>query len=261
MKEKRKPKYPIKVLLNTFSLLDIFIRKKESISIKELVKEMDLYPSTIHRILDTLNFIGYVEKNKSTNEYRLGLKAIELGTAKLNQADLISEASPYLKELSDKFNENVYLGVLFEGEVMYEAKKEALRSIRLITHVGTRAHVHCTSLGKVLIAALSKKERDKIIGNKSLPRLAKNTIVSKQRLEKDLEQVRKLGYAIDNEENENEIICFAAPIKNHIGKVVAAISVSGPTYRFDPDKKESIIKAVVETAEKISSRSGFKKES
>lgn len=256
--EQNRPKYPIKVLLNAFLIFDLLIKKNQSVSIHELSEVLNIYPSSIHRILDTLNHLGYIEKKLDSDEYQIGIKAIELGMAKLNQVDLIKDATPYLEGLSKEFNENVYLGVLFEGEVMYQAKKEAPRKISLITHVGTRAPVYSTALGKVLIADLSKKERKKIIGNKSLQRLTKNTIIDKKGLENELEKVQKLGYAIDDEENENEIKCIASPIKDNNGKVVAAISISGPSYRFNLDKQKSMIKAIMETGDKISSRLGFK---
>jgi len=256
--EQNKPKYPIKVLFNAFSIFDILIKKDRPLSIHELSEVLNIYPSSIHRILDTLNYLGYIEKNLNSNTYQIGLRAIELGMAKLNQIDLIKEATPYLEALSKEFNENVYLGVLFEGKVMYEAKKEAPRKISLITHVGTRAPVHSTALGKVLIAGLSKKERGKIIGNKSLQRLTKNTIINKKVLENEIEKIQKLGYAIDDEENENEIKCIAAPIKDNNRKVVAAISISGPSYRFNTAQQKIMIKALTETAKQISSKLGFK---
>lgn len=256
--KKKKPKYPIKVLLNTFLIFDILIKKNQPVSIYELSEVLNIYPSSIHRILDTLNYLGYIEKKLDSDTYQIGLKAIELGMAKLNQIGLINEAMPYIEALSKEFNENVYLGVLFEGEVMFEAKKEAPRKISLITHVGTRAPVHSTALGRVLIADLTKKEREKIIGNKSLPRLTKNTIVNKKVLENEIEKIQKVGYAIDDEENENEIRCVAAPIKDNNGKIVAAISISGPSYRVNTAQQKIMIKAVIETAKQISSRLGFK---
>jgi len=256
--EKNRPKYPIKVLLNTFLIFDVLIRKNQPVSIHELTEVLNIYPSSIHRILDTLNYLGYIEKKLDSDTYQIGLKATELGMVRLNQISLIKEAMPYIEALSKEFNENVYLGVLFEGEVMFEAKKEAPRKISLITHVGTRAPVHSTALGKVLIAGLSKKERKKIIGNKSLRRLTKNTIINKKVLENEIEKIQKIGYAIDDEENENEIKCVAAPIKDNNGKVVAAISISGPSYRFNTAQQKIMIKAVIETAKQISSRLGFK---
>lgn len=256
--EQNRPKYPIKVLFNTSLIFDILIKKNRAVSINELSEVLNIYPSSIHRILDTLNYLGYIEKKLDSDTYQIGLRAIELGMVKLNQIDLIKEVTPHFEALSKEFNENAYLGVLFEGEVTYEAKKEAPRKIRLITHVGTRAPVHSTALGKVLIAGLSKKERKKIIGNKSLQYLTKNTITNKKVLENEIEKIQKLGYAIDNEENENEIKCIAAPIKDNNGKVVAAISISGPSYRFNTAKQKIMIKAVIDTAKQISSRLGFK---
>jgi DNA-binding IclR family transcriptional regulator len=258
IKEQNRPKYPIKVLLNTCSIFDILIKKNRPVTIHELSETLNIYPSTIHRILDTLHYLGYIEKRLDSDEYQIGLRAIELGLVKLDQISLIKEANPYLEALSKEMNENVYLGVLFEGEVMYEAKKEALRKISLITHVGTRAPVYCTSLGKVLIANLPPKEREKILGDKPLQRLAKNTIIDRKVLEKEIVKVQKLGYAIDDEEYENEIRCVAAPIRSHQGEVIAAVSISGPSYRFTPDREATMVKAVIETAKEISIRLGWK---
>ena len=258
VKEALKPKYPIKALLNACSIFDILIKENRPVSIHELSDSLNLYPSTIHRILDTLHYLGYIEQKKNTDEYQIGLKAIELGLVKLNQINLIKEANPFLEALSEEMNENVYLGVLFQDQVMYEAKKEASRKISLITHVGTRALVHCTSLGKVLIANLPLKDRERILGSKPLPRLTKNTIVSRKELEKEIKKVQRLGYAVDEEEHENEIRCVAAPIRNYKGKVIAAVSISGPYYRFTPDREKVMIKAILETAKKISSRLGHK---
>ena len=257
-KEQNKPKYPIKVLLNSFSILDILIKKNQPITIHELSETLNLYPSTIHRILDTLHYLGYIEKRLDSDEYQLGLKAIELGLSKLNQINLIKEANPFLEALSKETNENIYLGVLFEGEVMYEAKKEASRKINLMTHVGTRALVHCTSLGKVLIANLPLKEKELILGSDPLQCRTKNTIIDRMALEKELEKVKRLGYAIDEEENENEIRCIAAPIRNHRGEVIAAVSISGPSYRFTLEREETMIKAIIKTAKEISLRLGFR---
>ncbi len=257
MKE-NKPKYPIKVLLNTFLIFDILIEREQPVSIHELSEALNIYPSTIHRILDTLNYIGYIENKIDSDKYQIGVRAIELGMAKLNQIDLIKIAKPNLESLSKEFNENVYLGVIFDGKVMYEAKKEAPRKISLVTHVGTRAPLHSTSLGKVLITDLSKKERDKILGKKPLQRLTKNTITDRNILENEIEKVKKLGYAIDNEENENEIKCIAAPIKDNNGKVIAAISISGPSYRCNNAKQKTMIKVLVKTAKQISLKLGFK---
>jgi len=160
MKEKA-PNYPIKVLNKTFSILEILLQQGSAMNMTEIGKKIDLYPSTIHRILDTLKHGGYVEQDSHTQKYQLGLKVLELGMAKLHQMDLVREATPYLKELVKQCNETVHLGVLEAGEVLYLAKEESSQTIRMISYVGKRAPLHCTALGKVLLLIYQKKKEKK----------------------------------------------------------------------------------------------------
>jgi len=257
---KEKPKYPIKTIINCSNILDYFIKKKKPVTLTEFSEKLNLYPSSVHRILDTLNYLNYVDKLPDSESYQLGLKALELGMAKLSQIDIIKEASPFLKELSRKINENVYLGVLFENLVFYQAKVEAFRSIKLETHLGTRGHFNCTALGKVLVAFLPKSEREKIYQNMGFHKSTKNSITSKKQFEKEISKVKSEGFAIDNEENEKNIQCIAAPIRDYSGDVIAAISISGPLYRFNL-KEEKAVRAVreeiIQYAQKISKCLGY----
>ena len=257
--KKSQPNYPIKVLNKSFSILEILLKQGSSMNMTEFSEKLGFYPSTIHRILDTLKHLGYVEQDPHTQKYQLGLKALELGMAKLHQMDLVREATPYLKELVDQCNETVHLGVLKEGEVLYLAKEESSQTIRMISYVGKRAPLHCTSLGKVLLAYLSEKERKKILGEKVLPRLTENTITDKSKLKKELDKVRKQGFALDLEEHEKDVCCIAAPIRNYQGKIIAAISISSPIYRIDIKKKNYLKKALIRISKKISERLGYNK--
>ena len=255
--KKANPNYPIKVLNKTFSILEILLQHGSAMNMTEISKKLRLYPSTIHRILDTLKYWGYVEQDPNTQKYQLGLKLLELGMAKFHQMDLVREATPYLKELVKECNETVHLGVLEEGEVMYLAKEESSQTIRMISYVGKRAPVYCTSLGKVLLAYLSEEGRKKILDEKELTRFTENTITDKSKLKKELDKVRKQGFALDSEENEKDICCIAAPIRNYQGKVIAAISISGPVYRIDINKQNHLKKVLIETSKKISKRLGY----
>src|SRR5665648_686866 len=241
--KKASPNYPIKVLDKTFSILDILLQHGSTMHMTEIAEKLGLYPSTIHRILDTLRHWGYVEQDSHTQKYRLGLKALELGMAKLHQMDLVREAAPCLKELVNQCNETVHLGALDGGEVLYLAKEESSQTIRMISYVGKRAPLHCTSLGKVLLAYLSAEERKKILGGEVLPRLTENTITGKMELER--------------EENEKDVRCVAAPIRNYQGEVIAAISISSPIFRLDKNVQNNLKEALVETSEKISKRLGY----
>src|SRR5665648_556870 len=251
------PNYPIKVLDKTFSILDILLQHGSTMHMTEIAKKLGFYPSTTHRILDTLKHWGYVEQDPKSQKYRLGLKLLALGMAKLHQMDLVKEATPYLKDLVNQCNETVHLGVLEEGEVLYLAKEESSQTIRMISYVGKRAPLHCTSLGKVLLAYLSAEERKKILGEKVLPRLTENTITDKGELEKELSKVREQGFALDREENEKDVRCIAAPIRNYQGEVIAALSISSPIFRIDKNVQNNLKEALVETSEKISKRLGY----
>jgi len=213
--KKEKPNYPIKVLDKSLSVLEILLQQGSAMNMTELSEKLGFYPSNIHRILDTLKYRGYVEQDSHTQKYQLGLKALELGMAKLHQMDIVKEATPYLKELVEKCNETVHLGVLEEGEVLYLAKEESSQTIRMISYVGKRAPLYCTALGKVLLAYIPEEERKKILGGKVLPRLTKNTITDKGELEKELSKVREQGFALDREENEKNVCCIAAPIRKY----------------------------------------------
>ena len=159
----KQPNYPIKVLNKAFSVLDIFLKNNAPMSMTEISEELGLYPSTIHRILDTLKYGGFVEQDSSTQKYQLGLKLIELGMARLNQIDLIKEAKPFLQELSKRCDETIHLAILEDTEVLYLAKEESSQTIRMISYIGKRAPLHSTSLGKVLLAFLPSYKRDKIL--------------------------------------------------------------------------------------------------
>ena len=253
-----KPKYPIKVILTTSNILDYFIKKGSTVTITELSEKLNIYPSTVHRILDTLSYLNYIDKCPDSDHYQLGIKSLELGMAKLSQINLVKETMPFLAEISMKYHENVYLGILFENTIFYLAKKEYPRKIQLMTHLGDRASFNCTALGKILIAFLPKDERKKIYLNVGFHKCTENSIVNEKKYEEEINKVKIQGFAMDNEEYEKDVTCIAAPVKNHYGQVVAAISISGPSYRFDAKKIEQIKFEIVNYAQKISVNLGYK---
>jgi len=255
--QKTPPNYPIKVLNKSLSILDTILQHGSPMSTTEISEKLGLYPSTIHRILDTLKHWGYVEQVPNNQKYQLGLKVLELGMAKLHQIDLAREATPYLKELVNQCNETVHLGVLKDGEVLYLAKEESSQTIRMISYVGKRAPLHCTALGKVLLTYLPEGERKKILGKRELPRLTEKTITNKEELEKELNKVKKQGFALDRGENEKDVRCIAVPIRNHQRKAIAALSISSPAYRTDINQQSHLKEALLTVSKKISKRLGY----
>jgi DNA-binding IclR family transcriptional regulator len=256
---KKEPTYPLKALDKSIAILEILSQENSPLSIAELSERLGIYPSTIHRILDTLRYWGYVEQDPDTQRYQLGLKALELGMAKLQGMELVKEVSPYLKELREQSNETVHLAILDEGEVLYLAKEESSQSIRMVSRVGRRLPAHCTGLGKVLLAHLDEEEQEKIIKEKGLCRFTESTITDKKKLREELSKIRHQGFAEDGGEHEKDVHCVAAPIKDHRGEVIAAISVSLPAFRMNTSKKRKLKETLIQMGENISKRLGYDK--
>jgi len=251
------PNYPIKVLNKAFSVLDVLLKHKSPMSMTEISEQLHFYPSTIHRILDTLKYGGYVEQDPTTQKYQLGLKLLELGMARLNQIDLVREAKTFLKELAKKCDETVHLAILEDTNVLYLAKEESTQTIRMISYVGKRAPLHCTALGKILLAFLPPDKREQTLAKIELTKLTENTITDKDKLIKELERIEQEGFALDKEENEKFVRCIAAPIRDYKGRVIAAVSISGPSYRINEDNHNFLKEELLSTCQKISTRLGF----
>ncbi len=129
----------------------------------------------------------------------------------------------------------------------------------MVSQVGRRAPIHCTALGKVLLAYLLEEERKKILDKKGLPRFTEKTVTSKRKLEKELCKVKEEGFALDRGEHEKDVRCIASPIRDHDGKVIATISISAPAFRIDLDKQENLKRVLIEASKGISKRLGWRK--
>jgi len=259
-KVKKEPNYPIKVLNKAFSIVDLLFEEGSPLGVADLSSRLGVSASTVHRILDTLKFWGYVDQDPKTQAYTLGFKFVELGMAKLRQIDWLKESAHLVRELRNSTRETVHVSVLADGEVLCVMKEESPRTIKMSSYVGKRGPLHCTASGKILLAHLPQEERRRIIEKKGLPRFTATTIVEESALEQELDRIRRQGFALDRGEHEEEVHCIAAPIKNHVGEVIAALSVSGPSFRIHAENpSSSLVEMVISTARKVSERLGYKK--
>lgn len=254
---KKEPRYPLKALDKSLAILEILSQENSPLSIADLSERLGIYPSTIHRILDTLRYWGYVEQDSDTQRYQLGLKVLELAMTKLQGMELVKEAASYLKELQNQSSETVHLAILEEGEVLYLDKEESSQSIRMVSRVGRRVPAHCTALGKVLLAYLDEEEQKKVINEKGVPSFTENTITNKKKLREELSKVRKQGFAEDRGEHEKDVRCLAVPIKDHRDTVIAAVSLSVPAFRMNASKKRELKEILLQAGEDISKRLGY----
>jgi len=188
-----------------------------------------------------------------------GSGLIELAQKGLGQFEIRSIALPYLEDLQKKTNETVHLAILDSGEVVYLEKRESTQTIRMYSAVGRRAPAHCTGLGKAILAFLPEEERQRILKEKGLKAYTPNTITLLSEFERGCDRIRERGFALDLGEHEVEIRCVAAPILDHTGRPVAALSVAVPAFRTDEAQLEALGPEVVQATQEISRKLGYNK--
>jgi DNA-binding IclR family transcriptional regulator len=167
------------------------------------------------------------------------------------------QARPFLIELRDFAQETVHLVVMDQGHVAYVDKVECSKAVRMHSAVGDRALVHCTAVGKAMLAFMPQEDVERILDDHGLPARTPQTITDRGRLREELKKVRRLGYAVDDIENEEGIRCLGAPIFDHQGRPAAALSVSGPAYRLSMERTLELAEGVMETAFMVSQQLGY----
>ncbi len=211
-------------------ILRCFRAEQPELGITEIARELRLPKSTVHRLLATLEAEGFAHR-LSGSRYVLGWRAFGLGAAVLAWSAIRQPTLRRLEALVAATGETAHLGVLDEGQVLYVEKVEIDRPLRMPSAVGRRLPLHCTALGKVLAAGLEDAVLKRIIERVGLPAFTPNTITDLAMLQRELEKVRTAGFALDNEEIEEGLMCVAAPVVDERGTTCAAISISGPVSR------------------------------
>jgi len=253
-----KDRYLINSILRAGKLLKCLSRGKASYRMSALAAQLGLDRSTTYRLLLSLEKCELVEKDPKTGEYSLGVMALEIGSAYWGRTDLIQIAKPIMADLALKARETVNLAILSDREILYIDKVDSPRGVGVMSKVGQRNPVYCTSLGKALLAFQTEVEQSRIIAAIQFVPFTPNTITSRKELLKELKQVRLRGYALDRREIEEDVECIAAPIRDHQGNVVAAVSVSGPLKKINTLKEKDFIHLVTGAAALISSKMGYR---
>lgn len=247
----------VKSVSRALDIITMLSLKKGGLGVTEIANQIDINKSSVYRILSTLVQYGYVEQDTDTGRYKLGYKFLEISSKLLESIDLRGEARPFLQELENETNEVVHLVVYDQGEVVYIEKLEGNELLRMHSKVGKRAPMHCTSVGKAILAQLPDNVIESVLERKGMPVHTIHTITDKDVFMMELEQVRQKGYALDLEENELGITCIAVPIFDHTGKVVSAVSISGPTIRMTEERLEQLHKRMITIGKQISERLGY----
>ncbi|MDZ5472028.1 IclR family transcriptional regulator [Bacillus sp. 31A1R] len=249
----------VKSVSRALDIITLVGMKKGGLGVTEIAKQIDINKSSVYRILSTLVQYGYIEQDQETGKYKLGYKFLEVSSRLLESIDLRTEAKPLLQELGKYTNEVIHLVVYDQGEVVYIEKLEGNETLRMHSKVGKRAPIHCTAVGKSIIAHFPSNEVIDILERKGMPMHTDKTIVNIDTFMEELISVRQRGYALDLEENEYGITCIAVPIFDHLGKAVAAVSISGPTIRMTDERLHELQEKMVVIGKSISARLGFVK--
>ncbi len=227
-------------LVKGLVILNAFGQTRQPLGIAELADLLQMKASTVHRYVSTLKELGYLEQNLTTKKYHLHFRAIDLGLAAITSLDFREVARPHLQELCRSLGLTTNMTVLDGPEIVYVERILGQKSLDLNLHIGSRQPAYCTSMGKVLIAALDSQDLDDVLQRTDFVKRGPNTITSPERLRKALATVRRLGYAINDEELAPGLRSVAAPLLNASNDTVAAINVNAPF-----DKRAELIATLV----------------
>ncbi|MBC7224453.1 MAG: IclR family transcriptional regulator [Anaerolineae bacterium] len=239
-------------------LLKTFSRERPELGITELANLLNLPPSSVYRLVSSLESEGLMEQDPTTGKYRLSLELFLLGAQVLNQVGLGESSLPFLRRLAEESGETVNMGILRNGRVVYLHKVDSPKVIRASFAIGDQAPAHCTAIGKVLLAYLSDREVEELVRQHPLEKWGPNTITSLEALKEELQRTRERGYSLDDEEFAPNIRCIGAPVRDHLGQVVAGIAISGPAHRLSLERLEELREPILETACQISQRMGYR---
>ena len=220
------------VLHKTLDILEAIKLRDGGYRLADLARKVDLPKATVYRILSTLEGRGYLDR-AADGSYRMARKLFDLQRSASAEQVLNRVAQPILERLVAACKETVNLGILDAGEVVVINTVESPQAVRMSSKIGNRRYLHSTALGKVMLAGLPEKELLRLIRIKGMPRLTPHTLVTRVAVVAEIERVRRQGYALDNQENEIEGRCIAAPIHLPDGRSLAALSISGPVFRMD----------------------------
>jgi DNA-binding IclR family transcriptional regulator len=239
------------------TILEYLAQAEKPKELAAISHDLAMNKSTVYRFLSTLEEAGYVERESDTGRYSLGSRVVWLAAKFLETMDIRELARPILEELSQESGETIHLAILDRDEVVYIDKIDGRQAVQMASRVGFRMPVHSTALGKVMLADLPEDQRQRYVSEIGLTPHTPNTIVAPEAFFEHLRQVQRQNYCIDNAENEEGVRCVAAPIRDHTGKTIAALSISGSTITMTPEKVQRLAPLVQKGALAISERLGF----
>ncbi|HYF92715.1 MAG TPA: IclR family transcriptional regulator [Symbiobacteriaceae bacterium] len=247
----------VESLSRGLDVLDLFTHQTTELTVVEVSRHLGVSQSTAYRLLQTLQRKGFMTQNPDTHRYGLSLRVVGLASVVLDSMDLRRQALPEMEELAKAADAKANLAVREDTELVYVARVESPKVPRMFFHLGKRAPLNATGLGKALLFHLDDGELAELLPRLSMERLTSHTITDRDRLLADLHECRPRGYALDLGEYLEEVNCMAVPIFDRSGQVAAAISISGPAVFLTPQRLEDLREHLLRAGQIISHKLGY----
>jgi len=252
---REKSNYIIQAVAHALDVLEQFHTDAE-LGVTELSKRLTLHKNNIFRILATLESRGYIEQNRSTENYRLGTQCLQLGQTYIQHMGLLQQAKPVMLDVVQTCRETVYVTVMRQGKVVPIDMVEPDQAVRIVSHIGESLPLHCTAVGKVHLAFETGEEAQRSLPD-SLDVHTEKTITDHGTLKSQLSEVFQNGYAIENGEHLADVQTVAVPIRDYTRTVVGSLAVSGPAYRIGTERlQQELVPLVIQAGKDLSSRLG-----
>lgn len=259
MAEEKETKNPVQSAERIFQVMEMLAENGE-MGLMEISAALDLHKSTVHRLLMSLVYMGYAKQDETTQKYMLSYKIVNMAGKILDRMDILQVAKPYLERLSDLSGEAVHLVQREGNHILYIYKIEAkVGTIRMVSHVGMIHPMYCSGVGKAIMATLPEREVKQIWNESVIEKKTDKTVTDYDEMQKLLEEVRKNGYALDDEENEEGVRCIAACLHGYQNEVKYAFSISGPTSRMTRERVMELAVDVKKVQEELSRELGYYK--
>lgn len=232
-------------------LLEAISTEESGNRLTDLANRTGLAPSTVHRILTTLESRQFIRFSAADHKWCIGWRAFTIGSVFVRRRGLASLASPHLRQLRDRTRENVNLGLVEDGEIVFVDRAESREIARSVAPVGGRVPMTASAMGKAVLAARSREDLVAAVARTGRLRFTANTLVGEEALRSELEKVRRDGYSVDDEEMVKGLRCVAAAILDHHGEAIGAISISSATARIGLDRVPALGRLLSETSDRL----------
>jgi len=246
----------VQSLTRALSVLNLIAEQSPGLSLTNISKALGLAPSTTHRLLTTLQEERYVQYDRDSSRWQIGMQAFVTGNGFLTSRDLGTVARPYMRRLMEISGETVNLAIYDNDNVIYLAQVESREMMRVFSKPGNRVPLHCSGVGKAMMMAMPKRDVDHIVKTQGLQRLTEHTIVTAKDLHARLAESRMQGFALDDEEHAVGLRCVATLVYDEHEEPLAALSISGPTARISQERLQELGKTTMEVAADVTAALG-----